>query len=245
MRIPILFLSLLVSVPLERGFATSHARELARRGDCEDALRSIERSQSTANLGGYAAESTYMKARCLERLGRTEEALAHLRMIHDFYPDSSYMHAIDPKRRADFEATRPEGAPPASPAGVRMPRVRYERHAERSRITGPVLLQYTINREGRAERIRVLRAAHPMLASWAIESVAALEVKKSDRARMQLPLHGGTAFDFQTVWTREEEEAREAEAVARTADAEPGGDDEGAGEDDEAWRWEWFPDGRD
>lgn len=193
----------------ERQFSLRHAREQVNRGNCGRGLASLERAQASAELGAFEAESIWLKARCLERMGRHEEALAHLRMLGDFYADSTYAASLPEsvvKELAAFplaaaqEAARTLTTPPH----LDIPRAHYSRVADRYRLTGSVRVFYTVERNGHTAAFRVVESAHPLLAGWALQALAAAKLEDADDAP-QASRSVATGFFFSSKWEDEEE----------------------------------------
>jgi len=156
----------------EHAQSWSHAVELAQSNRCEDALVSIERAQNSRTLTRrFAAESTLLKGHCLEQTGRAREARAHYRFIRDFLGDSRIAQSL-PAEGMDETAWGSPSLERAPRVETTLPHARYSTEARVAGITGDVRVQYRVDASGRAEQIRVVNEAHPLLASWAIESVA-------------------------------------------------------------------------
>jgi len=185
----------------ERNAAAANARKLVARRDCAAALPALERAQAARELGAFEAESSWLKLRCLEALGRTQEALAHQRLLSDFHPDFAPIAAQGRAALASGEA--PAAPLPLAPApalrALAIPRARFTPDAERSRVVGEVVVRFRVERGGRVEGIRVLETPHPLLASWAIEAIANASLQ-SDAAEESLPAEGALRFHFQHRW---------------------------------------------
>ena len=194
----------------ERHYSIDHARDEAQRGNCGRAMVSLERAQSSGDLGSFAAESIWLKARCLERLGRQRESLAHLRMLGDFHADSQYVDAL-PKPVSDELAAFPladarkSAGELATPANLDIPRARYSRAADRYQLTGGVRVLYSVQRDGSVSDLRVIESAHPLLASWAIESLAGAKLKDDDK-KPSASRRGASDFVFSSKWEDSEED---------------------------------------
>ncbi len=156
----------------EHAVSWNRAVDLAASDRCEAAIASIERAQNEKSLTRrFAAESTWLKANCLNALGRREEALAHYRFLRDFLGDSPHLDSLP-------EAVLGEDPALAGPVELTsttldLPTARYSSAARKAGISGTVEIRYELDPHGAAVRIRVVREAHPLLASWAIEAVAA------------------------------------------------------------------------
>jgi hypothetical protein len=156
----------------QRAASWHHAIELARSGHCDEALLSIERAQNDKSLTRrFEAESTRLRADCLDQVGRRSEALAHYRFIRDFLPESPAAASLPPHIREETRERslaaidgRPYEGKPLTP--------RYSRAARLAGIAGDLQVSYVVDSSGRAEEIRVVNESHPLLASWAIEAVA-------------------------------------------------------------------------
>jgi hypothetical protein len=198
----------------EQAVSWERAVELAASGHCEEALASMERAQVEPTLTRrLAAESTFLKARCLESVGRIEESKAHYRFLRDFLSDSPHAASIPAairdervppipairdervasipatrdERVASIPFTRDERVASVDPvletlAPFDLPPARYSRAARKAGLHGRVELYYEIADARRASSIRVVRDAHPLLASWAIEALAAGRLSGEDVA---------------------------------------------------------------
>ena len=200
----------------ERASAAREFERLLEDGKCAEALPVLERAQADRALGAFAAKSTAQKAICLERVGRTEEALAHRRLLVDFFADSAAAQRILPEERERLFALGAWPRVPPPPA-VEVPGPRYSRSAERSQIEGAVVVGYRLDRDARVSDIRVLESPHPLLASWAIEAVAQAEAESG----LLEPVSAAASFEFRRRWGSSAEQEAE----------EPG-----------PWDFEWFPD---
>jgi len=176
-------------------------------------MLSLERAQGSAELGDFAAESIWLKARCLERMGRRAEATAHLRMLGDFYADSPYVASLPHsvvEELADLPlpAARKAAASLASPPNLEIPRAHYSAVAERYRLTGRVRVLYAVEADGHTASLRVIESAHPLLAGWALQALAASEIKDVED-RPGTRQRAVTGFVFSSKWERAEEEEGE------------------------------------
>ena len=79
---------------------------------------------------------------------------------------------------------------------------RYSMSADRSQLSGRVLVRFWVGERGEIRDIRVLEMPHPLLASWAIEAVAKSKMEKGHDA--ELPRAVMTRFVFQTRKQRRE-----------------------------------------
>jgi TonB family protein len=195
----------------EQRMAVDRARALVQKGDCEAALESLERAQGQADLGPFGAESTWLKARCLQWMDRHQEALAHWRLLEDFFPESKYAQRIDPRARAELGVRRPIREQEPAPRALEISRPRYSRTAERSHITGNVVVQYRVGREGEVDEIRVIESAHALLASWAIEAIAEAEWRPRRSDGVELPLRATSNFRFESHWANLDGDAAAAQ----------------------------------
>ncbi|MEM7411824.1 MAG: hypothetical protein AAF430_16455 [Myxococcota bacterium] len=190
------------------------ARDLVERGSCTRALDTIGRAQSAADLGRFEAESVWLRARCLDRLGRHQQALAHWRLLVDGYPDSTYAGRIPAERKAQLGERAPTRAP-SSPPAFESPKPRYERGAEQAKLVGSVWLEFELDAAGGVSQIRVIETPHPLLASFAIESLALGAWVETDRT--VIAGRYGAKYLFETYWA-----TRDAQrAPPRAASPEP------------------------
>ena len=231
------------------------SRELVERGQCVRAVETIERAQSSAALGRFEAESVWLRARCLSRLGLSQQALAHWRLLAESYPESPYVRRIPAETRAQL-GVRTEIRAPSSPEAFEAPRPRYERGAQQAKLVGSVWLEFEIDQEGRVAGIRVIETPHPLLASFAVESLS--QGKWVDRDQPVRPGRYGAKYRFEHLWAQP---AKDATAKSRASSTTPGsststststssngseagseGTDESSEESDEqGWEIEWFP----
>jgi hypothetical protein len=197
------------------------ARDLAGRGECRRALPSLERAQTRRQLGAFAAESIYLKARCLALVGRLEESLAHWRMVSDQYEGSSWASRIPNEVLPLLGSGEPYRAHVA-PTAFEIPRPRYGNGARRASVAGPVWIDFRLDGEGRPHDLRVIGAAHPLLAGYALEAVASGKWRKSAGTNTPLPRRASSAFRFESLWMDEADvEPQTGETTAPTPDAEP------------------------
>lgn len=192
----------------ERIFALENARTQTGRGQCAQALASLDRAQARLDLGLYARESTLARVRCYEKLGMNELASAHRRLAEDFYseeplalpePDGSSIFRV--KTVSDGGFSRP-------PSWLKIPAPRYSPYAQRSDIVGRVVVSFELAGNDRPRKIRILEMPHPLLASWTIEAIASAEPKKKKDTATLMP--GGryvTTFVFEWRWAQEEQES--------------------------------------
>jgi len=223
------------------------SRELVDRGTCDRALGTIERAQTRRQLGAFAAESVWLKARCLAGVGRVEESLAHWRMLADQYADSRWVARIPPEVAPALGSAEPYRAR-AAPEAFEIPGARYGEGAQRASIAGSVWVEYRLDEAGRPGDLRVIGAAHPLLAAYALEAVAAGRWRESAGRTTPLPRRAGSAFRFESLWMKKAAEepltGGDAAAPPHTEDAPPDSGDDAdapARERDEEGV-EWFPD---
>ena len=194
----------------ERHYSIDHARDSVQRGNCVKAMISLERAQSSGDLGSFEAESIWLKARCLKRLGRGRESLAHMRMLGDFHADSQYADALPEPVTHELAAlpladARKSAWSLSTPSNLDIPSARYSRAAERYHLTGGVRVLYSVERDGSVADLRVIKSAHPLLASWAIESLASAEVK-DDGQKPSASRRGASDFVFASRWENSDED---------------------------------------
>jgi hypothetical protein len=191
----------------ERNFAISSARTQAQRGNCAEALTSLDRAQARLDLGPYARESTLARTRCYEVLGLEELARGHRRLIADFYTNEPQaLPAAD-----GSSVFRVTGVDPSAyespPSMLKFQQPRYSPYASRSRIVGRVVVSFQLAGNGEPTKLRVLEMPHPLLATWAMESVAAARPRKGADPSNLMP--GGqyiATFSFEWRWAEGEQE---------------------------------------
>jgi hypothetical protein len=191
----------------ERMMALETARTQTGRGQCHAALSSLDRSQARTDIGPYSRESTIARARCYDKIGQTQLAAAHRRLINDFYTDEPMAYP-EPDGNSVFRAKNIKPSPlTARPYWLKLNAPRYTEYAKRSKIVGRVIVVFELAGNDRPRKIRVLEMPHPLLATWAIEAVAAAEPKRKKDSPDLVP---GTqyiaTFLFQYRWAGEEEE---------------------------------------
>lgn len=191
----------------ERRYSLDAARTHTKRGQCTMALGELDRAQARIDLGPYSQESTLARVRCYEKLGMTELATAHRRLLADFYSEEPMAYP-DPDGSSIFRArkiakdhyTRPPDWLDISPP-------RYPESARRSKIIGRVVVTFELAGNDRPRGIRVLEMPHPLLASMAIEAIANAKPKKKKNSPELM--HGGrfvTTFVFEYRWAKEQPE---------------------------------------
>lgn len=186
----------------ERQSALSNVRAWHGHRDWERCLASAERAQATADLEiEVARETTLLKANCLYQLDRKVEAYAHYLLLRDFLqeaPDDLTFPAVVQKRVANAPSLEVVKAMPYNQAllTVSLPGARFTRAAKWSGISGQVLLQWTITKQGIARHIRVLDDIHPLLAGLAIEAAASSVVDTEKIHRELLPITKRSRISF-------------------------------------------------
>ena len=193
----------------ERTYSIETARTQAGRGQCSRALQTLDRAQARIDLGSYARESTVARARCYEKLKLEKLAYAHRRLIDDFYTDEP-MAFPDADGSSTFRVkTIPPGGFVRPPKWLQLPAPRYSPYAQRSKIVGRVVISFEIARNNTPKKIRVLEMGHPLLATWAIESISQAKGKKKTDTPKLMP--GGryvTTFLFEWRWAKEAPEEK-------------------------------------
>lgn len=187
----------------ERLFALESARTYAKRGSCVEALESLDRAQARMDLGAYGREAISTRIRCYERLGRTQAARAHRRLLEDFYGASHPAHpAADGS--SVFRATLSEGERfEAPPSMLKIESPSYSEYARRSKIIGRVVVAFELAKDNSTKNIRVLEMPHPLLASWAIEAIEhSRPPKKYKDAVMLSQGPFVTTFAFEWRWAK-------------------------------------------
>lgn len=193
---------------MERMFSLNNARTQTGRGQCAAGLASLDRAQARIDLGAYARESTLARARCYEKLGQHELAAAHRRLATDFYTEEP-MAFPDPDGSSIFRVKTLSGSGyERPPSWLKFSAPRYSPYAQRSKIVGRVVVAFELAGNDKPRKIRVLEMPHPLLATWAIEAIAAAEAKKKEGTTTLMP--GGryvTTFVFEWRWAKEEQES--------------------------------------
>ncbi len=192
----------------ERIFALEKARTQTGRGQCAQALASLDRAQARLDLGLYARESTLARVRCYEKLGLDELASAHRRLADDFYTEEP-MALPNADGSSVFRVkTVPAGGFSRPPSWLKFPAPRYSQYAQRSDIVGRVVVSFELAGNDRPRKIRILEMPHPLLATWTIEAIASAEPKKKEGTATLMP--GGryvTTFVFEWRWAEEQQES--------------------------------------
>lgn len=191
----------------ERRLSIDSARTEAKRGQCGEALASLDRAQARIDLGPYARESTLARARCYEKLGLNTMAYAHRRMIDDFYTAEPMAFPLADGSSVFRVAALPEGGFERPPSWLVFPEPRYSAYAQRSKIVGRVVVSFELSSNDVPRNIRVLEMPHPLLATWAAEAVSMGRAKKKPAGANLMP--GGryvATFLFEWRWARQEAE---------------------------------------
>ncbi len=188
----------------ERMFAVSKARTQTGRGQCAAGLASLDRAQARIDLGSYARESTLARTRCYAKLGWDQFASAHRRLATDFYNDEPMAFPEADGTSVFRVKTIPAGGFERPPSWLDFPAPRYSAYARRSKITGRVVISFELASDRKPKKIRVLEMPHPLLATWAIEAIAAAQPKKQgDHSVLMSGDRYVTTFLFQWRWAKE------------------------------------------
>lgn len=195
----------------ERNRSEKQANSYFKAGRCERALEQLDRSEAAQDLGSYGADATYQRAVCLEKLGHKEAARANYLMVVDFYPESRVKSLAlgklgRSKVRGEFSKDQAGLSPAPLPSQVEVPNSRYSEAAERSGLVGDTVLVFTLEADQSVSGIRVVEMGHPLLASWAIESVSQVTLRES-AAPLSLPMQTVTRIIFSSHWHGDGEEA--------------------------------------
>ncbi|GEM_PF-4447014 len=188
----------------ERLFALDSARTHTNRGQCSKAINELDRAQARIDLGAYSKESTLARARCYDKLGLTEMATAHRRMITDFYTDQPMAYPEADGTSVFRVRTVPKGGFDRPPAWLKIASPRYPEFARRSKIIGRVVVSFELAGNDKTRAVRVLEMSHPLLATWAVEAVVQANPKKKKGSPELMP--GGrfvTTFVFEYRWAKE------------------------------------------
>jgi len=185
----------------ERLFAVEMARTQTERGQCAEALTSLDRAQARPDLGPYALESTRARVKCYAKLGLDELARGHRRLLEDFYSDGgrplTSTDGVPVFRARDIDPALLQPVPSA----LRLEEPRISPSASRSRLVGRVVVSFALGSDGQPTDLRVLEMPHPLLATWAMEAVARSELAKSaDRSVLIPGRRYVTTFAFESHW---------------------------------------------
>lgn len=193
----------------ERLYSLESARVQMQRGQCAEGLGSLDRAEARLDLGVYAREAVSARIRCYEKLGAQEMATAHRRLLTDFYTDEPMaLPAADGTSVFRAPNVNPDNYQ-APPSWLKIERPRYSPYAQRSKIIGRVVLSFELARNGTARKVRVLEMPHPLLASWAIESVVSAGKKRQKDGKQVTVIPGGryiTTFVFEWRWADDDSE---------------------------------------
>jgi len=190
----------------ERVYAVEMARTQTERGQCVEALESLDRAQARLDLGPYARESIQARVKCYAELGLDELARGHRRLLEDFYSDESQPLSDGEGspifRVGDIDPALLEPVPRV----LRLEEPRISPSASRSRLVGRVVVSFAIGSDGQPTDLRVLEMPHPLLATWAMEAVARSKVvKKADRSVLIPGRLHVTTFAFESHWNDQPE----------------------------------------
>lgn len=190
----------------ERTFALENARTNAKRGNCREALESLDRAEAIMAIDAFAIEALQMRIRCYEKLGLGEVRDAHRRLVEDFYREEPMAFpAADGSSVFRVRSNTPVRFEPP-PAWLAIERPRYSPYAQRSKLVGRVVLAFELAPGGRTTEIRVLEMPHPLLATWAIEAVAQAKPRrgmKDEVPVIQSERTFVTNFSFEWRWADE------------------------------------------
>lgn len=191
----------------ERIFALDSARTHTKRGQCDKAIGELDRAQARIDLGEYSRESILARVRCYEKLGMTELATAHRRLLDDFYTEEPMAYP-DPDGSSIFRVRKiSKDGYDRPPNWLEISAPRYPEFARRSKITGRVVVAFDLAGNDRPRSVRVLEMPHPLLATWAIEAIVQAKPKKKKGSPELMP--GGryvTTFIFEYRWAKEQPE---------------------------------------
>jgi tetratricopeptide (TPR) repeat protein len=227
----------------QRQSSITIAREFVKRGEWVRAMQSLERAQTRRQLGDFAAESVYLKAKCLDALGRYEEALAHWRMLRGQYADARWARRIPDEIEPLLGEPEPLRARLA-PAAFEMAKPRYGVGARRASVAGPVWVEYRLDENGVSTDLRVVGPAHPLLAAYALEAVAQGRWRESAGVNTVLPRRALSPFRFESLWMDEAEDepiTGGVEPWPPPPEEETEAAEEEEDEDDGGFEIEWFP----
>lgn len=192
----------------ERVFALENARTSAKRGQCVDAIKSLDRAEAVMAIDRFAIEAIQMRIRCYEKLGLVESMNAHQRLLDDYYreePMAFPAHDGSSTFRARNASPQRFDRPPS---WLAIKRPRYTPYAQRSKIVGRVVVTFGLAANGRTTDIRVLEMPHPLLASWAIDAVAAAKPARGMKGKVPV-IESNRAylsnFNFEWRWADEPE----------------------------------------
>lgn len=95
-----------------------------------------------------------------------------------------------------YQIEAPELSPPGEPAN---PEAIYPARLMPRRLSGEVELELSINKEGRVDGLKVLRATHPEFLSGALETVAGWQMRPARRGKVPQPSRKGAVLTFYPV----------------------------------------------
>lgn len=190
----------------ERGFALENARNNAKRGKCAEALEDLDRAEAIMAIDRFAIEATQLRIRCHERLEQFVQQSAHRRLLDDYYKEEPMafpaMDGSSVFRARENTPTRFE----KPPSWLDIARPRYTPYAQRSKIVGRVVVQFSLGEGGKTKDIRILEMPHPLLANWAIEAVAHAKPKRGMSGKVPVIESERifvTTFNFEWRWADE------------------------------------------
>ena len=96
------------------------------------------------------------------------------------------------------------------PSWLRIASPRYSDHARRSRLVGRVVVSFDLSKIGRPAKIRVLEMPHPLLATWAIESIAQSKSREKETPFILSDRRYLVSFDFEWRWAKEEDSGQDS-----------------------------------
>jgi hypothetical protein len=186
----------------EAKVATTNVRtwhEHRKWGKC---AASADRALAVHDLDpALANEIVYLKARCLQKLGRKQEALANFRLMRDFLvpalPGESLPAEVAQQLRGERSLAEADALPHnQSLMTVDVSDARFTKAAKWSDVTGDVTVQWVISKGGESRDVRVLTEVHPLLASLAIEAAVTSTVDEDEINVALLPMRKRVAFRF-------------------------------------------------
>ena len=189
----------------ERLFALDTARNQTQRGQCGPGLSSLDRAEARLDIGLYALEATTARVRCYDKLGLSEMASAHRRLLNDFYNEEP-MALPEADGSSIFRVKTISGGGYETPPGwLVVPQPRYSPYAQRSKIVGRVVIAFDLASNGTTKRIRVLEMPHPLLATWAIEAISQAKPKSSETPKLMPGGRYVATFIFEWRWATQQD----------------------------------------
>ena len=176
--LPLLSASCTYLPEVSRSVALDNAKAAIQEEDWRAMLQSLDTVQSDPSPSPeVTAESIALRALAVERLGREEESLANYRLLLDRYPDSEAAKRVPEIVRVEIDWEGPLVSADGTERETRIPTadvpvLRQPRAARDAGLHGEIEVRYRIGSNGRPERIEVVGAPHPMLASLGIEAAA-------------------------------------------------------------------------